>query len=79
VLIQAAVAGRGVALGRSSLIRDELADGRLVAPFDVSLASDMAYYLVHPPGAAENPKVRAFCDFLKEEVARDAEQSRAQQ
>jgi len=71
VLIQAAVAGRGVALGRSSLIRDELADGRLVAPFTVSLATDMAYYMVYPPGAAENPKVRAFCDFLREEAEHD--------
>lgn len=62
--IQAAVQGEGVALGRSALVADDLAAGRLVRPFDLSLPAGFAYYLVYPPRALQRPNVKTFRDWL---------------
>ncbi len=64
MLIQAALAGQGVALARSVLVEDELAAGRLIKPFELSLPADYAYYLVCPRYTAERPKLIAFRDWL---------------
>jgi LysR family glycine cleavage system transcriptional activator len=66
--IQAAVRGEGVVLGRSALIADELAAGRLVRPFKLSLPASFAYYLVYPPRALQRPSVKAFRDWLLAEA-----------
>jgi len=66
--IQAAVQGEGVALGRSALYEHDLAAGRLVRPFDLSISADYDYYLVYPPGALENPKTKAFRDWVLEQA-----------
>ena len=68
LVMQAAMAGEGVALGRSVLVADELAAGRLVKPFDVSLPAEYAYYVVYPEAAAGRPKVRALRDWLLAEA-----------
>lgn len=70
LVVQAAISGQGVALGRSVLVADALADGRLVRPFDIALPSDYAYYLALVAGSAKRPKVQAFRDWLMEEAAR---------
>jgi len=62
--IQAAVRGEGVVLGRSALIVDDLAAGRLVRPFDLSLPAGFAYYVVCPPRALQRPNVNAFRNWL---------------
>jgi LysR family transcriptional regulator, glycine cleavage system transcriptional activator len=62
--IQAAIRGEGVVLGRSALIADELAAGRLVRPFALSLPADFAYYAVYPPRVLQRPNVKAFRDWL---------------
>lgn len=68
--IQAAVDGEGVALGNTSLVADDLAAGRLVQPFALSLdVPQFAYFLVTPRAKAERPTVRAFRDWLLAEVA----------
>ena len=64
MLIQAAMAGQGVALARGVLAADELAAGRLVRPFALSLPTAYAYYLVCPQDRAEQPKIAAFRDWL---------------
>lgn len=66
--VQAAIQGEGVVLGRSSLVEDDLKAGRLVRPFELSLPSDVAYYLVYPPRALDLPKVRAFREWMLEEA-----------
>ena len=71
VLLEAAIAGHGVALGSTVLLADDIAAGRLVAPFDLNVQLDAAYHIVYPPRAADLPKVVAFRDFLLEEAARD--------
>ncbi len=68
LLLQAAVAGQGVALGRSVLADDDLAAGRLVRPFSLSMPSEYAYFFVCPDYSAEQPRIRAFRDWLLAEA-----------
>ncbi len=66
--IEAAMAGLGVALGRTSLVRDELAAGRLVAPFSPAVPTIYSYWLVTLPELAEVPRIAAFRAWLLEEA-----------
>jgi LysR family transcriptional regulator, glycine cleavage system transcriptional activator len=68
--IQATLEGQGVALLSRSLIAGDLAAGRLVLVFDLSVDDGYGYYLVTPVGAVETAKVRAFRAFLHQEMAR---------
>jgi LysR family glycine cleavage system transcriptional activator len=70
MLLEAAIAGQGVALGRSVLAAAELASGRLVRPFEVRKAADNAYYLVAPLATADRPKIVAFRAWVLTEVGR---------
>ena len=72
LVVQAAVDCQGVALGRGALVAEDLAAGRLVRPFDISLPAKFAYYIVCPEATAEQPKIVAFRDWLLEEAQRDA-------
>jgi LysR family transcriptional regulator, glycine cleavage system transcriptional activator len=56
--------GVGVALGRKSLARHALKSGRLVAPFDLALPIDEAFYLVQPAGNNTHPDAALFVDWL---------------
>jgi LysR family glycine cleavage system transcriptional activator len=59
-----------VALGRSIMARDDLATGRLIRLFpDMTLASDLAYYVVYRAESATSPKLVAFRDWLFEEAS----------
>jgi len=69
MLLQAAIDGQGVALGRSVLVGDDLAAGRLVKPFALSFPANAAYWLVAPPEAWDRPKIKAFRDWLLAEAA----------
>jgi len=62
--VEAAVEGLGVALGRTQLVEADIAAGRLMAPFDVTLPSDAGYYVVAPESAADRPKIARFRDWL---------------
>ena len=68
-VIAAAIAGHGVALGRSPLVRDALRAGRLAAPFGTRAESDRAYYLVVSRAAAQRPEVARFADWVRREAA----------
>lgn len=67
--IQAAIEGQGVALGRSVLVADDLATGRLVRPFAQRHPLQFGYYLVHPRRPAQAKAVEAFAAWLKAEAA----------
>ena len=69
--VQSAIEGDGVALARSQLVKDDLARGLLVRPFDISQPSRFAYYIVYPLDRPVTPQMRAFIDWLKEQVAAD--------
>ncbi len=74
-LIQAAVAGQGVALGRIPLIAEHLRDGRLVAPFPKRYESARGYYAVVAPHAVERTDVAEFVAWLADEARREVGQS----
>lgn len=69
VAMQAVLGGQGVMLGRSALIRDDLASGRLVRLSDVEVPSQEANYLVCLERTRSRMAVRAFRDWLVEEAA----------
>jgi len=68
--IQAAVDGQGVALGRSVLVEDDLATGRLIRPFTAMLPLRYAYYVVHPKKLPKESKVPVFRRWLLGEAKR---------
>lgn len=68
LVLEAAILGRGVALAKSTLADADIASGRLVKPFDLSLPVRFAYYMVHPRAKALLPKVRLFKDWLRTQV-----------
>lgn len=73
-LVQLAVEGRGVALGRVPLVLPMLADGRLVVmPIDRIGESDYAYWLVDAIPDAR-PEVGIFRDWLISEARNTVEQ-----
>src|ERR1700752_880606 len=59
VTIQAAIDGIGIAMGRTSYVRDDVAKGRLVVPFKITMPADAGFYLVSPQGRADSPKLAA--------------------
>jgi len=67
--IEAAIRGEGVALGRSVLVAEDLAAGRLVALFPrAKLEVEWGYDLVYRVGHQDDPKVRAFRNWVADEV-----------
>ena len=64
MMLEAALSGHGVALGRTPLVQDDLINGRLVKPFELSLPGDYAYYVVSPEESVDLPKVKAFREWL---------------
>jgi LysR family glycine cleavage system transcriptional activator len=68
-VVQAAVQGEGVALGRSPLVADDIASGRLVRPFSFRLPAELAYYVVYPPRSIQRHKIKVFRDWLFAEAA----------
>jgi DNA-binding transcriptional LysR family regulator len=69
-IIPAAVAGHGVGLGRTPLVKDLLASGELVAPFKSSADPARAYYAVVSKSAEGRPEVAEFVAWLKQEAGK---------
>ncbi len=67
-LIQAAVAGQGIALGREPLIDQLLKAKRLVAPFADAVVSPRGYCMLVAASAARRPEVAAFTVWLAAEA-----------
>jgi LysR family transcriptional regulator, glycine cleavage system transcriptional activator len=62
--VQAALDGIGVAMGRTSYVEADIAKGRLVVPFKITLPTDAGFYLVSPEGRTDPPKLAAFRKWL---------------
>jgi DNA-binding transcriptional LysR family regulator len=71
-LVQAAVNGQGVALGRLPLLRRMLRDKQLVTPFRKSVVSARGYYVVRSTRATGKQDVSDFEAWLLEETKKDA-------
>lgn len=55
--LDAAKQGLGIALGRGPFVQRDLAEGRLIKPFDIEVSTGRAYYLT-VSGAAAAPSSR---------------------
>ncbi len=73
VRMQAALDGQGVELGCLALARDDLAAGRLVMPFELTLDS-FSYFIVHPRQRVLPARLAAFRHWLLAEAAMTASQ-----
>jgi LysR family glycine cleavage system transcriptional activator len=67
--LQAAARGEGIALARRSIIGEDLERGTLVRLFEISLPAPTSYWFVSPKETAAAPKVKAFRDWVKSELA----------
>jgi LysR family glycine cleavage system transcriptional activator len=68
--VEAAIRGEGVALARSTLVADDIAAGRLVAPFpELRLKAERGYDLVYRVGERNHAKVVALRNWLGAEIA----------
>lgn len=67
--IEAALAGRGVALARRSMVVNELEQGRLLALQVPPLVTPLAYYLVFREPTLAQPAARRFHDWLLAQAA----------
>ena len=62
--LQAAADGLGVAMGIRPYIDDDIAAGRLVAPFALSVPKGESWYLVYRQGRRDEPGFSAFRDWI---------------
>ena len=72
-MIQAAISGQGVALGRQPLVNELIQSGMLVTPFKQPVVGSRAYFIIESPLGAGKPHVRQFADWVLEEARRDSE------
>lgn len=66
--LESVLAGHGVMLAWNMLAGEALKDGRLVAPFGVTAASGLSYYLCTSAKRQPDQKVRNFSRWLQEEI-----------
>jgi LysR family transcriptional regulator, glycine cleavage system transcriptional activator len=69
-LMEAAITGQGIALGRLSFTRSDILAGKLVRLSEHSLRVSYCHYAVHPISSESNPALVAFRDWLIEEARR---------
>jgi len=69
LMMNAALAGQGVALASSVLAADDIEAGRLVKLFDLSMPQSLRYYLVGPEATADEPMTTAFREWIGSEAA----------
>jgi LysR family transcriptional regulator, glycine cleavage system transcriptional activator len=66
--LQAAFQGKGVACLPDVLVADDLASGRLIAPFNQPLTSSGSYYMLFRKHQRDLPKLSAFRAWLRREA-----------
>jgi len=68
--LQAAARGEGIALARRSIVGEDLERGVLKRLFHAAVPSNERYWFVSPRETAAAPKVRAFREWVKAELAK---------
>tara|TARA_R110000787_G_scaffold67953_2_gene152069 strand:+ start:740 stop:1663 length:924 start_codon:yes stop_codon:yes gene_type:complete len=71
----AALAGQGVAILNHIYFAEELASGRLIAPFNHHCSDDIGIWLVHPASRRNNPKIKAFREWILAAVSADMQRT----
>jgi LysR family transcriptional regulator, glycine cleavage system transcriptional activator len=66
--LQAAARGEGIALARRSIVAEDLERGALKRLFDIAVPSRERYWFVSPKETADTPKVRAFRQWVRNEL-----------
>lgn len=69
--LEAAVAGRGVAISAGAMAMDDLAAGRLVRPFDFTFESPYSTWALSLPEKADRPAIRKFRAWLLDQAKAD--------
>lgn len=67
----AAIAGQGVAMLTPFFWKSDLADGRLVRPFEQVSSRGFAYWFVMPEARRNVPKIKRFREWLLAEIGRE--------
>lgn len=70
--LYAAAQGQGVTLSTLAIAADELAAGRVVAPFTTAVHTPYGYYFLCRPEQATSPRIAALRDFLAAEAKKSA-------
>jgi DNA-binding transcriptional LysR family regulator len=70
-LVQAAIGGQGIALGRQPLVNELLKTGALVTPLNKAVVGTRGYFIIESALAQRKPHVQQFIAWLREEVNRD--------
>ncbi len=70
MVLNAAIEGRGIALGRGALVYNDLEKGRLVRPFPEIFPLSFEYYLVYPRSLNDRPDFEPCRAWLVEEAAK---------
>lgn len=68
LMLDAAIANRGVALARRSLVQSDLANGRLLRLWTDEIVDVHSYYLVWPKDNQKAARSRTFRDWVVQEV-----------
>jgi LysR family glycine cleavage system transcriptional activator len=68
--VEAALAGDAVALADFAMVANDLSEGRLVRPFELSIKvpSEFAYFLAYPKESAADPRIVAFREWILAEA-----------
>lgn len=66
IAVEAAASGLGVALASRTVVATQLAEGRVVIPFDVGFSHDYGYYFVYLPETANDRRIAAFRSWILE-------------
>jgi DNA-binding transcriptional LysR family regulator len=77
-VLQAAVHGQGIALGRMSLAAQYIRSKQLVALFGREQRLARGYHALYAKDAEKRPEAREFVEWIRAEISRDAATSSAQ-
>jgi len=68
LVLQAALSGQGVALGVLPFVEADIAEGRLVRPFELSIKPEESYYLIYRKSALRKAGIESVKDWLIQQV-----------
>lgn len=66
--LNAALAGTGVVLARTTLVKSDIISRQLVQPFPIILDTDLDFRFVCPQGMENEPRTAKFLEWLHEEL-----------
>lgn len=73
LVYQGMAEGLGVAIAQLAFVADDIATGRVVAPFAVQVRNQTGYFLIYPRDRLRRPAVRAFRDWILTEARQSFE------